>query len=85
MERRDPAFDMPSDGQRMDQVIKLIEAGRVGQLLLSHDICTEVRLTKFGGHGYHHLLVNIVPRLRLKGLRVRPPTSDRDGPPFPQS
>lgn len=52
----------------MDQVIKLIEARRVGQLLLSHDICTKVRLTKFGGHGYHHLLVNIVPRLRLKGL-----------------
>jgi len=63
-----PAFDMPSDGQRMAQVLRLIEAGHLHQLLLSHDICTKVRLTKFGGHGYHHLLVNIVPRLRRKGL-----------------
>ncbi|MBI3989935.1 MAG: phosphotriesterase-related protein [candidate division NC10 bacterium] len=63
-----PAFDLPSDGQRMEQVTQLIEAGHLAQLLLSHDICTKVRLTKFGGHGYHHLLVNIVPRLRRKGL-----------------
>lgn len=63
-----PVFDMPSDGQRMEQVITLIQAGHMQQLLLSHDICTKVRLAKFGGHGYHHLLVNIVPRLRLKGV-----------------
>lgn len=63
-----PAFDLPSDGQRMEQVLRLIEAGHLAQLLLSHDICTKVRLTRFGGHGYHHLLVNIVPRLRRKGL-----------------
>jgi len=23
---------------------------------------------KYGGHGYHHLLVNVVPRLRAKGV-----------------
>ncbi|MBI4611468.1 MAG: phosphotriesterase-related protein [Candidatus Rokubacteria bacterium] len=63
-----PGFDMPSDGQRMACVLRLIEAGHLNQLLVSHDICQKMRLTRYGGHGYHHLLVNIVPRLRRKGL-----------------
>ena len=26
------------------------------------------RLTKYGGHGYHYILANIVPRMRTRGL-----------------
>ncbi len=25
-------------------------------------------LTKYGGYGYHHLIVNVLPRLRRKGV-----------------
>jgi phosphotriesterase-related protein len=63
-----PSFDMPNDGGRMAHVLALIEAGHHGQLLLSHDIAYKTSLTKYGGYGYHHLLVNVVPRLRAKGV-----------------
>ena len=63
-----PSFDMPNDGGRMAHVLALIEAGHQDQLLLSHDIAYKTSLVTYGGYGYHHLLVNVVPRLRMKGL-----------------
>jgi phosphotriesterase-related protein len=63
-----PSFDMPNDGGRMAHVLALIEAGHGDQLLLSHDIAYKTALVKYGGYGYHHLLVNVVPRLRAKGV-----------------
>jgi phosphotriesterase-related protein len=63
-----PAFDMPNDGGRIAHVLALLEAGRRDQILLSHDIAYKHSLVKYGGYGYHHLLVNVVPRLRRKGL-----------------
>ena len=63
-----PSFDMPNDGGRMAHVLALAERGHAGQLLLSHDIAYKHCLTKYGGYGYHHLLVNVVPRLRGKGM-----------------
>ena len=63
-----PAFDMPNDGGRMAHVLALIEAGYRDQVLLSHDIAYKTSLVKYGGYGYHHLLVNVVPRLRMKGV-----------------
>jgi phosphotriesterase-related protein len=62
-----PAFDMPNDGERMRQVLFLAERGHLAQILLSHDIAYKHALTCWGGHGYHHLLVSVVPRLRHKG------------------
>jgi len=63
-----PSFDMPNDGGRMAHVLALIEAGYGDRLLLSHDIAYKTSLTAYGGPGYHHLLVNVVPRLRAKGV-----------------
>jgi phosphotriesterase-related protein len=63
-----PAFDMPNDGGRMAHILALAEQGHADQLLLSHDIAYKHCLTKYGGYGYHHLLVNVVPRLRGKGM-----------------
>ena len=63
-----PSFDMPNDGGRMAHILALIEAGHRDQLLLSHDIAYKTSLVKYGGYGYHHLLVNVVPRLRTKGV-----------------
>jgi phosphotriesterase-related protein len=62
-----PAFDMPNDGERMRQILFLIERGHLGQILMSHDIAYKHCLTRWGGFGYHHLLVNVIPRLRAKG------------------
>jgi len=63
-----PDFDMPNDGGRMAQILSLIERGHQDQILMSHDIAYKSSLTKYGGYGYHHLLVNVVPRLRRKGV-----------------
>jgi phosphotriesterase-related protein len=63
-----PSFDMPNDGGRMAHVLALIKAGFGDRLLLSHDIAYKTSLVKYGGYGYHHLLVNVVPRLRMKGV-----------------
>jgi phosphotriesterase-related protein len=62
-----PAFDMPNDGERMRQILFLIERGHLSQILMSHDIAYKHCLTRWGGYGYHHLLVNVIPRLRGKG------------------
>ena len=63
-----PSFDMPNDGGRMAHVLALIDAGHREQILMSHDIAYKTSLVKYGGYGYHHLLVNVVPRLRAKGV-----------------
>ena len=61
-------FDMPSDGQRLDRIVKLLEADTASRLLISQDICTKHRLTKYGGHGYYYILENVVPFMRKKGI-----------------
>jgi phosphotriesterase-related protein len=63
-----PDFDMPNDAGRMAQILRLIARGHESQILMSHDIAYKSSLTKYGGYGYHHLLVNVVPRLRRKGV-----------------
>src|SRR5205814_2337004 len=63
-----PSFDMPNDGGRMVHVLALIAAGHGNQILMSHDIVYKTSLVKYGGYGYHHLLVNVVPRLRARGV-----------------
>jgi phosphotriesterase-related protein len=63
-----PSFDMPNDGGRMAHVLALLAAGHGDRLLLSHDIAYKTSLVRYGGYGYHHLLVNVVPRLRAKGV-----------------
>lgn len=60
--------DLPNDHQRVNEIIQLIEQGHLEQILLSHDICSKVRLKSYGGHGYDHILRNVVPVMRDKGI-----------------
>ncbi|EFX84407.1 hypothetical protein DAPPUDRAFT_187750 [Daphnia pulex] len=61
-------IDMPSDAQRINRLYQLIVEGYGDKLLISHDIHTKHRLVKFGGHGYSHILENIVPRILQRGI-----------------
>ncbi len=63
-----PNVDMPSDAQRMDVILWHFEHGYEQQVLLSHDVATKHRLHAYGGLGYDHLITNVVPRLRMRGL-----------------
>ena len=58
----------PSDRERVDCLIELLDAGFGDRLLISQDVCTKVQLLKYGGFGYGHILRSIVPRLRRRGV-----------------
>ena len=57
-----------SDTQEMDKIEFLIEGGFASQVVISHDANFKHQLTRYGGKGIAHILDNIVPRLRRRGL-----------------
>ena len=59
---------MPNDASRVDAILALIEAGYLEKLLISHDICFKTRLCRYGGHGYAHILQNVLPLMREQGM-----------------
>ncbi len=61
-------LDGLSDAQRLGIVRGVIDAGYGGQVLVSHDIGTKHRLVRYGGHGYDHLLTNVIPWMRQRGF-----------------
>ena len=61
-------LDMPSDAQRLDIVRGIADEGFLDRVVIGQDICTKHRLVKYGGHGYGHILQNIVPKMRRKGF-----------------
>ncbi|XP_037693571.1 phosphotriesterase-related protein isoform X2 [Choloepus didactylus] len=66
-----PDIDMPDDNKRIRRVRLLVDEGYGDRVLLSHDIHTKHRLRKYGGHGYSHILTNIVPKMLLRGIAER--------------
>lgn len=60
--------DMLSDAQRIQKMAALVKEGRGNRILMSHDIHTKHRLTKFGGHGYAHIINNVLPKMKSKGF-----------------
>jgi phosphotriesterase-related protein len=61
-------LDMPNDAVRVDTIVALAERGHLEQVLVSLDIDTKTRLTKWGGEGYQHIIENVVPVMRRKGF-----------------
>eukprot|EP01112_Ceratiomyxa_fruticulosa_P017384 TRINITY_DN5404_c0_g2_i1.p1 TRINITY_DN5404_c0_g2~~TRINITY_DN5404_c0_g2_i1.p1 ORF type:complete len:351 (+),score=51.37 TRINITY_DN5404_c0_g2_i1:173-1225(+) len=59
---------MPNDFQRITWIHQLIAAGYRKNIVVSHDIYSKHRLLKNGGHGWSHLLKNIVPRMKKIGI-----------------
>lgn len=58
----------PPDKLRVDGVVALIEAGYAGQIVLSDEVAFKCNYLQFGGHGYGHLLENILPEFRSRGV-----------------
>lgn len=58
----------PSDWDRIDLLIDLLDAGLTEQVLISQDVCNKIHLLHYGGYGYAHLLRTIVPRLKARGI-----------------
>jgi len=58
----------PTDTERIDCLMRLLDAGRATQLLLSHDICSRIQLHHYGGPGFDHVPTTIAGRLREAGV-----------------
>jgi len=54
--------------QRARNVVEVVRAGHLEQLLLSMDICANSQFHWNGGHGYDYLLTTFVPLLYREGL-----------------
>jgi len=63
-----PAVDMMSDAQRIQNIKFLVSEGYEDKVVIAHDVHTRHRLVKYGGHGYAHIQVNAVPKMLLRGI-----------------
>ncbi|NXC49896.1 PTER protein, partial [Penelope pileata] len=63
-----PDIDMPSDNERIARIRLLVDEGYGDRIVIAHDVHTKNRLTKYGGHGYSHILKNIVPKMLIRGI-----------------
>ena len=61
-------IEMPNDGQRIGFIKLLVDHGYAERLLLAHDVFGKSGLAAYGGFGIAHILENIVPRMRERGI-----------------
>ena len=57
----------PSDVERVERLMELIEAGYGSRLLVSQDVYLKIHRIAYGGFGYAHILQNVVPIFRALG------------------
>lgn len=62
--------ELPTDRDRIRLIRDFADKGHANQILVSQDICTKTRLRQWGGHGYGHILRNVVPLMSGMGFDV---------------
>ncbi len=63
--------ELPTDRDRVRLIRSFADKGHAQQILVSQDICTKTRLQRWGGHGYGHMLRNIVPLMKKLGYEIQ--------------
>uniref|UniRef100_A0A8B9GJ98 N-acetyltaurine hydrolase n=1 Tax=Amazona collaria TaxID=241587 RepID=A0A8B9GJ98_9PSIT len=63
-----PEINIPSDNDRITRIHMLVDEGYEDRILIAHDVHTKNSLIKYGGHGYSHILKNIVPKMLIRGI-----------------
>lgn len=66
--RRDGYGCFVTDVQRVDFLKSLIDKGYLSQILLSCDVSLKTLLRTYGGWGYDHLLINVLPMMKEAGI-----------------
>jgi len=61
-------LDLPSDTQRINAIIQLVNEGHLNKILVSHDVVFKTNLITHGGDGYAHILRNVVRWMKNKGV-----------------
>ncbi|XP_072044261.1 N-acetyltaurine hydrolase-like [Amphiura filiformis] len=63
-----PDIDFLSDAQRIAFFQDLLAEGYEDKMVMSHDIHRKCQLMKYGGHGFSHILLNVIPKMLRKGI-----------------
>ena len=63
-----PHIARPSDAQRIETIEWLISEGHIDQIVVAHDAGAKANLTRWGGHGYGHILRVVAPWMRRRGM-----------------
>jgi len=61
-------IDLPNDGARLGLIRGLFDRGHRDQVVISHDICFRTRLRRYGGHGYDHIFLSVLPLMLRRGF-----------------
>lgn len=64
----DQQVQCPSDEENARAIKRLIDAGFLGNLLLSQDVFLKMMLTHYAGFGYAYIQRHFLPRLRRHGV-----------------
>lgn len=67
----DQGVQCPSDEDNARAIMRLVEAGYIGRVLLSQDVFLKMMLTRHGGFGYGYVVRHFLPRLKRHGLGDR--------------
>jgi phosphotriesterase-related protein len=67
--KHSPHIDMINDAQRLQLIAWLIGEGHGRQIVMAQDTAAKSHLVRYGGCGYAHILQNIVPRMRSRGVK----------------
>jgi phosphotriesterase-related protein len=57
-----------SEQRDIDQLLRIFDAGYGHKVIMGNDICMKMRLHKYGGWGYDHILTNLVPHMKKAGF-----------------
>ena len=64
----DRVINEGNDIQRIYDIKRLIDKGYLNRILLGQDVFFKCSLAKYGGFGYAHIIENLIPLMRLKGI-----------------
>jgi phosphotriesterase-related protein len=59
---------LETDLKRIRDLKRVIDAGYARKVLIGNDVCMKMRLHKYGGWGYDHILTNLLPYLLKEGI-----------------
>jgi phosphotriesterase-related protein len=57
-----------SDIQRITDIMQLIDEGYLDQVLMAQDLCFRCCLATYGGYRYAHIIKNLIPFMKAKGM-----------------
>lgn len=66
----DADFLMDRDADRVIAIKSLIDEGYLDRILISQDVCLKTDLISYGGFGYAHILRDVVPMMKNKGITL---------------